>query len=160
MRVAKEAEETDKQAIEAQKARLAAEEAGNKSGKSDSSTTTAHPKGEPLYDDVSNNNAATPTTPATVSTASLPLLENVEGGTTLELPPSLREKMDASAKSPADMQDISGGSTTLTAPTTAPGTSTGTGTTTAPTTDGMTEKTGNSSATDVKSGKKRRKKNK
>uniref|UniRef100_A0AC34FE36 Uncharacterized protein n=1 Tax=Panagrolaimus sp. ES5 TaxID=591445 RepID=A0AC34FE36_9BILA len=71
-RVAKEAEEADRQALEAQKSRLSQNDA-------------ALPQGEPLYEDL-------PTNPPVNGPPSL------NNGTKLELPPSLMEKSEDSSR--------------------------------------------------------------
>uniref|UniRef100_A0AC35GRH4 Uncharacterized protein n=1 Tax=Panagrolaimus sp. PS1159 TaxID=55785 RepID=A0AC35GRH4_9BILA len=76
-RVAKEAEESDRQALEAQKARLSSQ---NKNNEADSNIL---PKGEQLYEDL-------PTNPP-INGPSDTII-----GTKLELPPSLMEKSEES----------------------------------------------------------------
>uniref|UniRef100_A0AC34FDK7 Uncharacterized protein n=1 Tax=Panagrolaimus sp. ES5 TaxID=591445 RepID=A0AC34FDK7_9BILA len=80
-RVAKEAEESDRQALNAQKSRL--------SQGSDVTVAEAIPKGEPIYEDL-------PTNPPVDAPQPPPQLAN---GTALELPSSLMEKSESSGPS-------------------------------------------------------------
>jgi hypothetical protein len=111
-RLAKESEEADREALDAQRARLEREHGAGGGGRASEDSTTAIPKGEPLYEDVDAN-----------APMDGPPIDN---GTKLELPKNLmsedsssrgKKKSPKSPKSPKtkDLASGRGGNTSTAA---------------------------------------------